>query len=41
MAAGGFEWRRGRLQSHVNAEDNGCSGPSLSYDEQDAVVDCN
>ena len=25
----------------INSEDNGCSGPTLDYDEQDAVVDCN
>jgi hypothetical protein len=25
----------------INSEDNGCSGPTLDYDERDAIVDCN
>jgi hypothetical protein len=27
-------------KSMIDNDDNGCSGPSLSYDESDAVVDC-
>jgi len=24
----------------IESKDNGCSGPTLDYDEQDAIVDC-
>lgn len=24
----------------IESKDNGCSGPTLNYDEQDAIVDC-